>query len=98
MQIGKKTSGLPLYYLTIYGKWDSKNNFFCSLCFTEDVIAVCQKLGVTRSFLSLANLDRMAKRMPNDETFKQLPVIDGDHLLWVSNLFLPRFSVKTNEE
>ena len=55
-------------------------------------------MGVTRSFLSLANLDRMAKRMPNDETFKQLPVIDGDHLLWVSNLFLPRFSVKTNDE
>merc|ERR1711892_787734 len=57
-----------------------------SLCFTDDVIATCQKLGVTRSFLSLANLDRMAKVISKDETFKTLPVIDGDHL------FLPNTS------
>lgn len=55
-----------------------------SLCFTDDVIATCQKLGVTRSFLSLANLDRMAKVINKDETFKLLPVIDGDHLLWLA--------------
>jgi len=55
-----------------------------SLCFTDDVIATCQKLGVTRSFLSLANLDRMAKVISKDETFKTLPVIDGDHLLWLA--------------
>jgi hypothetical protein len=55
-----------------------------SLCFTEDVIEKCKTLGVTRTMLSLSNLDRMTKTISQNNTFKEIPVIDADQLLWLA--------------
>ena len=57
--------------------------WFFSLCFTEDVIEKCKTLGVTRTMLSLSNLDRMTKTISQNDSFKEIPVIDADQLLWV---------------
>ena len=54
------------------------------MCFTEDVIEKCKTLGVTRTMLSLSNLDRMTKAISQNDSFKEIPVIDADQLLWVS--------------
>merc|ERR1712131_78967 len=55
-----------------------------SLCFTEDVIEKCKTLGVTRTMLSLSNLDRMTKAISQNDSFKEIPVIDADQLLWLA--------------
>ena len=53
------------------------------MCFTADAIESCQKLGVTRSLLSLSNLDRMTKTVSANDHFTAISVIDGDQILWV---------------
>merc|ERR1712157_234373 len=51
---------------------------------TQDVIEKCKTLGVTRTMLSLSNLDRMTKTICQNDSFKEIPVIDADQLLWLA--------------
>merc|ERR1711962_333172 len=51
---------------------------------TQDDIEKCKTLGVTRTMLSLSNLDRMTKTITENNSFKEIPVIDADQLLWLA--------------
>lgn len=55
-----------------------------SLCFTDSSIEECQKLGLTRSLLSLSNLDRIKNSISSNQHFNAIPVIDGDQLMWLA--------------
>merc|ERR1712130_301233 len=50
---------------------------------SDEVVAICNKLGAMRSILAFSNLDRMRANIVKDANFEKLSVIDADQILWV---------------
>merc|ERR1712130_472148 len=51
---------------------------------SDEVVAICNKLGAMRSILAFSNLDRMRANIVKDANFEKLSVIDADQILWLS--------------